>query len=327
VIRPEDDYFHERSDDPYWNESAWFGFNVPERQLTGWVYFYHRPNMNYSVGGMALWDPSGEHEWDCLYYDWSETVALPAGAEMFDFSLHNGLTVSCEQPLRSFTLAYDNHDCRLDLGWEAFMEPQEAMLNGVAGLPAGSDEWGRGHYEHGGHMRGTIRVEGEEIAVDCLSLRDHSWGPRRYTTNPRGDFASAFASEESGFCMFAGADLPRDEDPCSGVDDSMIFGWYLREGEASRLVSGTRNVTHRDDRGRPLRVVVDGKDELGRELHAQGECVNWLWWHGYPYLFQWWSMCNWEFDGQAAVGEEQDFFPLNQGRRYIRSLRSGVVAA
>lgn len=80
MIRPEDDLLHRSAngaDDPYWNESAWFGFTVPERTLTGWFYFYHRPNMGYTVGGVALWDPSGEHLWDCLHYDWGTTRQAP----------------------------------------------------------------------------------------------------------------------------------------------------------------------------------------------------------------------------------------------------------
>lgn len=43
MLRPEDDSFHRGSDDPWWNESAWFGFMVPERELSGYVYMYHRP--------------------------------------------------------------------------------------------------------------------------------------------------------------------------------------------------------------------------------------------------------------------------------------------
>jgi hypothetical protein len=323
LIRPEDDHFHQRSADPYWNESAWFGFNVPDRDITGWVYFFHRPNMNYSVGGVGIWDPSGQYEWDCLYYDWAETVALPPGADMFDFSLANGLTVACKQELQSFSLRYRGEGCELDLAFDAFLEPQEAARAGTPGLPSGSDEWGKGHYDQPGRIQGSVLLGNEHIEVDSLSLRDHSWGPRRYTTNPRGDFASAFASERAGFCMFAGSDQPRATDPCVGVADPMIFGWYLKDGESSRLVSGSRTVTRRDRRGRPLAVVLEGSDELGRKLHSEGSCRNWLFWHGYPYLYQFWCMAEWEFDGHRAIGEEQDFFPLQQARRYLRGLGDG----
>src|SRR5438552_1015337 len=65
MISPRDEYFHERSDDPHWNESGWFSFMVPERRLSGMVYCYHRPNLGYSTGGFAAWDPSGDrHDYD-----------------------------------------------------------------------------------------------------------------------------------------------------------------------------------------------------------------------------------------------------------------------
>ncbi|HVW32262.1 MAG TPA: hypothetical protein VHL53_06970, partial [Acidimicrobiia bacterium] len=66
LIRPQDDYFHKdiQTDDPFWNESAWFPFHVPERELCGFVYMNHRPNMNFSMTGVGLWDPTGEETYD-----------------------------------------------------------------------------------------------------------------------------------------------------------------------------------------------------------------------------------------------------------------------
>ena len=48
-----DEHFHARSDHPHWNESAWFGVVLPERRTTIYVYFFHRPNMNFPSGGMV----------------------------------------------------------------------------------------------------------------------------------------------------------------------------------------------------------------------------------------------------------------------------------
>jgi hypothetical protein len=321
VIGPEDDRLHRGSTDPYWNESAWFGFTVPEQLITGWVYFFHRPNMNYSVGGVALWDPSGENQWDCLYYDWGNTVPLPAGADMFDFTLENGLTVACRKPLESFKLDYVADGCTVDLTFDALREPQAAGRAGSEELPAGSDGWGKGHYNQPGRIQGSILLGDERIDVDSLYLRDRSWGVRRPAINPRGNFASAVASEgRSGFCVFAGSDLSLATDPCVGVPDLLLFGWYLRDGQTSRLVSATRTAVKRDEHGRLLRVVLEGVDELGRELHAVGRCRNWLRWQGYAAVLLLWSMTEWELDGQTVLGEEQDIFPLAQARRFFRGL-------
>jgi hypothetical protein len=318
MITPADDHFHRRSDDPYWNESAWFGFTVPERTLTGWFYFYHRPNMSYTVGGVALWDPSGENHSDCLYYNWGTPAAMPKDAEMYDFILDNGLSVRCREPLRAFDLGFHAEGCDVELAWDAINEPQSA-----GGLASGADQYGKGHYNQGGRMRGTISLASsgntDTLDIDCCYARDHSWGPRRITTNPRGDFASAVASEQSGFCVLAVSAQPVATDPCVGVDDPVVVGWYLKDGKSSLLRTAHRRVTERGPDGRPLKVEIHGTDELGRELQALGTCRNTLKWNGYAFMYMYWAYTEWEFDGQIVVGEEQDYFPIQQARRLLRS--------
>ena len=319
LISPEDDSFHRGPTDPYWNESAWFGFTVPERTLTGWVYFYHRPNMRYSVGGVALWDPSGENQVDCLYYDWGNTVPLPEGADMFDFSLDNGLTVACVKPLESFILDFAGAGCAVELRWDAVGEPQSAGKAEATTLPGGAGDWGKGHYNQPGRIHGTVTLGASTIEVDCLYLRDHSWGPRRPGAPPRGNFASVVASERSAFCVLAASDRAWADDPAVGVADPVAFGWYLRDGQACRLVSAHRTVTSRDGQGRPLEIVVEGTDELGRQLHAVGRTRNTLRWNGYAFLYMFWCLTEWEFDGHTAIGEEQDYFPIQQARQLLRA--------
>lgn len=168
-------------------------------------------------------------------------------------------------------------------------------------------------------MRGTVAIPGDTLDIDCFYARDHSWGPRRITTNPRGDFGSAVASERSGFCVLAVSDQPLATDPCVGVDDPVLVGWYLRDGESSLLRTAHRRVTSRGSDGRPLTVELHGTDEAGRELHALGTCRNTLKWTGYPFMYMYWCYTEWEFDGQVVVGEEQDYFPLQQARRMLRS--------
>jgi hypothetical protein len=318
MIRPEDDLLHRAApgfDDPYWNESAWFGFTVPERTLTGWFYFYHRPNMNYTVGGVALWDPSGENQADCLYYDWGTPIATPPGSEMYDFTLDTGLSVRCRKPLESFELELHNADIDVELTWDAVTEPQTAH---TGDMPAGANEFGKGHYNQAGRMRGTIRLPGDDLDIDCFYGRDHSWGPRRITTNPRGDFASAVASEQSGFLAMSVSNQPMATDPCVGVHDPVLFGWYLRDGKPSRLGDAHRTVTERGADGRPLKVEIHGTDDDGRELHALGTCRNTLKWYGYPFMYMYWAYTDWEFDGQVVAGEEQDYFPIQGARRMLR---------
>jgi len=56
-----DDLFHPPSnDDPFWTETCWFTFAIPERKLSGQLYPFFRPNQGVASGACILWDPSGE---------------------------------------------------------------------------------------------------------------------------------------------------------------------------------------------------------------------------------------------------------------------------
>ena len=92
------------------------------------------------------------------------------------------------------------------------------------------------------------------------------------------------------------------------------------------MYSGTRNVAERGEDGRPKLVILEGKDELGRELYAEGRCLNWLYWPGYPHFFQWWSLIRWEFDGVVGYGDLFDWFPARRMRSWTRSRKQVPVA-
>ena len=65
-----DDQFHPPADkdDPFWTETCWFTFTVPERRLSGQVYPFLRPNQNVTTLGVFLWDDNGAGQIiDCLY--------------------------------------------------------------------------------------------------------------------------------------------------------------------------------------------------------------------------------------------------------------------
>lgn len=324
MIKPADDYFHPRNDDPHWNESGWFGFNVPERKINGWLYMYHRPNMNYTLGGVAVWDPSGEQTWDCLFHDWHHTMALEPGANMFDFKAENSLTVECVRPLQQFRFGYDAEGCQLELEWNAFMEPPAH-----SGLASIAKDWGGGHFEQGGRMKGRVILDslgGEELEINCWSNRDHSWGPRRITPQtPRGDFPWAIASENHAFHLTVRGELDPADDPVDGSVESILCGWYMRDGEVAAVNSGTRRCVERGADGRPIRVVLEATDSLGREFKAEGKCVNWLHWPGYPHYFQWWSLAEWQFDGVTAWGDISDWYPTHQSRRWLRNRKNVAV--
>ena len=63
-----DDEFHPpTSDDPFWTETCWFTFTVPERRLSGQLYPFFRTNQGVLAGGVFFWDQIGMSAADATY--------------------------------------------------------------------------------------------------------------------------------------------------------------------------------------------------------------------------------------------------------------------
>ncbi|MDX2277897.1 MAG: hypothetical protein NW206_20800 [Hyphomonadaceae bacterium] len=311
MILDTDDSFHPNGGDPHWNESTWLPIMVPEKRLSGWIYFFHRTTLGYTIGGVAAWDPSGEEMWNCRVYDWGIPYPTPPNADMYDFKLPNSLTVRTIEPMRSYQFGYDSFGCKMDLRWDATMQPHNT------GFPDHSKEWGSSHFEQCGRMTGTIVLDGETLDVNCWSNRDRSWGPREVKINPRGDFPWAVASEGHSFHATAMTRLPPSNDPVDGVVDPIVAGWYLRDGELAALKEGRRSVSRAPD-GRVQTVRIEAVDAMGRPLLAEGRTVNWFRWTGLP-VFNYFCLTDWNLNGEQAWGEVQDFFPIPQFRQFARS--------
>ena len=329
AVMPEDDLFHPRNDDPYWNESTYVSFIVPERNIQGMFYFYFRPNMNLVVAGPVMWDHTGEDVYNCLYYGWDQHLAMPSDADMYNFTLSNSLTCTMVAPQKEYRLGYDRHGVKIDLSWTALAEPHYMKLTksgdenpGIKNWVAKEGDFSVGHYEQAGWFKGTVDIEGDRIEIDCGALRDRGWGPRHADIKDplRAGWPYVFASAESGWHLYdPQTTLSFDEDPIEGTTETVTTGFYIRDGIKAQVVEGTRKAERGRD-GRVLTQVIDCVDELGRELHAVGQSMNWLKWPLNSDIINWWSMVRWEYDGQVVYGEDVDFMTFRHYRRYWRRL-------
>jgi hypothetical protein len=100
-----------------------------------------------------------------------------------------------------------------------------------------------------------------------------------------------------------------------------IHGSYMVDGVWSRMASGERSVVERDDEGFPERVVFDGVDELGREIHAEGRTRNSLGFLINPNLYSINCLTEWTFNGVTAWGEDHDNYSFPAARRMLRAAR------
>jgi len=302
------------ADDPYWSESSWFSWAIPERRINGFFYYHFRPNMRCLLGGPAMWDGSGGHAWDCLYYDWQLMRPLPAGTYGVDYNKYAfetpwGMSVTTLEPMRRYRLGYARNGFRLDLEFEGVAPPN------VIGDTSRGDmkDAYRLHFEQPGRIRGTVELDGEVYAVDCYGIRDGSHGRRNLDLHPPGGYTWSTADAGHGWHILA-----PDKAWSWERELPAVGGYILRDGTIAPLASGLRRVVERSG-ARPEVVEVELVDTLGRRLEARGRAVTAAEWILFPDHAQWWTLFEWEYDGfRGAVGEDQEYYALDDFRRWHR---------
>lgn len=300
------DYFGAgRTDNPYWNESVWFSFSIPERHIHGMIQYYFRPNMGMLNGGPCMWDPSGTFQWNCLYYNWSHLQAMPIDAAKFDMQARNSLKVQMIEPLQRYKIDYDKEGFELDLTWEA-IAPVHELRTG----DAGQQSTAKFHIEQAGRMTGSIRRHGKAYAVDCFSMRDTSYGAREYESLARGGYFWGIAKDSAFHALCMGA----------GREANCIGGFIWKDGRLGSLVSGKRTILRYGDFG-PSQVLFEGVDQLGRAIETTGTIDPGLIFTGYTDHTVVWSLSKWAWDDATLWGDNQEFAPSEWFRQMARGER------
>ncbi len=305
-LPPADRFGEGRDANPYWNESVWFSVSIPERHIHGMIQYYFRPNMGMLNGGPVLWDPSGNFQWNCLYYNWSHLQAMPAGAEKFDMTARNSLSVKVLEPLTRYKIDYDKEGFQLDLEWQA-IGPMHELKTGDAGQSATA----KFHIEQPGRMKGTIRRHGQEFRVDCFSMRDTSYGARDYESLASGGYFWGISADSSFHALCMGT--ARN----GGREANCIGGYIMKDGEMASMASGKRTILEYGQFG-PSKVMFEGTDKLGRTMRATGIVDPGLIFTGYTDHSVVWSLTEWDWEGVTHWGDNQEFSPAEPFRQMAR---------
>ncbi|WP_416899457.1 MAG: hypothetical protein ACMVY4_07025 [Minwuia sp.] len=309
-FRPEDDSFHfDVMDDDWWaTETAWFSFHHPERKLGGWFYSMFRPNIGIVSGGAWIWDETAHLPWEVPFSSNYTALPIPKDQDLTDIKLPTGVSMRMLEPCTSYALGYDDNRRGLfsaDLRFDAVMPPEPLT---AAGSTFGSAH----HYDQFGRVHGEIVLHGERIAIDCLGMRDRTWGRRPENRPRQAGYITGMADPDTGFLAVTNSGEERDE---------AAYGFLRRDGRTVPLASGWRTGERDAATGVSTSVEMHLTDQEGRELVANGEAVSRIIINRHTFI-DINSLIRWDCGGDGiAWGEEQDMWPMHRFEKMMRAKR------
>jgi len=313
VFTPQDDDFHfaELGGDWWATETAWFSFHHPERRLGGWLYTLARPNIGTVAGGCWIWDDTAHLPWEVLYSANYSALPLPRGQSLTDCRLPTGVSIRMITPCTSYALGYeDGERLRADLRFDGVMPPEPLTA-------AGSTFGGAHHFDQLGRVTGEIVLQGERIGIDCVAMRDRTWG-RRPEDRPRQ--AAYLTGAADGSHGFLAVTSPRPE------GDRVAYGFLRRDGRTASLAEGERRVERDPATGWITRVTLEARDAGGHALRATGVPVSRIVINRHTFIDVN-TLMRWDLDGALAWGEDQDMWPVHRWARMRRDQRAGGQGA
>jgi hypothetical protein len=161
ALRPEpsDEGRHEPGPDELWNESWYFDAISEDQSLGVYMRLGLYPNLGVSWITGYVCGPARE---PVALVDFE--APLPDGDDLTVQSGGLKLTLRCDDALSRFTVLTESADVALDLTWETHGEPYAYRVATRYEIPC--------------RVAGRVRVGDEELELNGVGQRDHSWGTR-----------------------------------------------------------------------------------------------------------------------------------------------------
>jgi len=307
VFTARDDRFHfdEMGDDWWATETAWFSFHHPALKLGGWFYTLARPNVGTLQGGAWVWDDSAHLPWEALYCANYSALPIPPDQDLAECRLPTGVSIKVIEPGASYALGYaDGTRFVADLRFDAVMPPR--ALTAV-----GSTFGNAHHFDQFGRVHGHIVLHGESIAIDCIAMRDRTWGRRPEDRPRQAAYVTGASGPNDGFLAVTNV---RD-----GIE-TVAYGFLRAKGRNANLVAGSRIVERDPHQGWITSIRIEATDTLDRHLSAVGEPVSRLIVNRHTFIDVN-SLVRWTIDGAIGWGEDQDMWPVHRWAARQRAAR------
>jgi hypothetical protein len=265
-----------------------------------------RPNIGTVAGGAWVWDDTADLPWEARYSTNYATLRLPEGADLADIQLPTGVRQRVIRPLAEYEIGYDDPGrLEIRLTFTAVIPP----------VPLIATQFSYGHASHFdqiGRVVGHLDLYGERIPIDCLAMRDRSWGLRVEHRPRQTAYVTGVASDAHGFLALSEAG-----DEVAEVS----HGFLLRDGTVAQLEHGRRMVDRDPRTGHTAQILIEAVDSEGRQLEACGHPVSRIIINRHSMIDSN-SLMEWTVNGEQGWGEDQDLWPVHSWAEFRRAARA-----
>jgi hypothetical protein len=218
-------------------------------------------------------------------------VPLDADAGLERLSLP-GLDATVDEPLRQWTVRFDDGPHGFDLTFEATAAPADLEASETAAQAGGMEG-----YEQLCRVRGTVRADGTAHEVRCLGQRGHAWGEPDWERIDSTRTLAAWLEDGSGILLTAVR-------PAGAGDHERDATWAAVIGPAGTLrVDEPRLSTTYDEAGRQrsagLELWVGEQDAYPRRASGEVVCGSTL---DLGQLRLDCAFLRWHMEGRSGIG-------------------------
>ena len=274
MLSAKDDLLHDPGTERLFTETNWFGFiNVEQEEVSFGVYVGFKPNLGLCYSWIAAFRGFHPHHASIEYFDRRQFMPVPTVTES-GYELDNGLRVEFVEPLEKFHITYSDtaRNFAIDVEWSAICPPSE---------------WAKsGHFDHFGHVTGTLTLDGRTYPVDTFAQRDHSWsvrGDESLPAVPPKPFAWVWGAFSENFAFQSAANWTLTTD-AGGSDTHSGTPVHAGGGEqASWLWDGDNidyttevnfEITKWEGSLRPTAARIAFRTESGKSYSFDGKVVS-----------------------------------------------------
>lgn len=209
-----DEYMHEPTDHPQFNESAYYNFVDGDSGFAVLIRMGNRVNEGHAEVTVLIYLPGGRaairfdrapihsnDRFEAAGLKFEVVEPLKRMRVTFDgtaYLLAKGTDL--EEPKRAFTTS-PQVPVTLDLRYENVV-PVYGLGDG-SGIQGAEETIAVGHYQGPCAVRGWIEIDGKRHDVDSLGFRDHSWGPRKWQGPWFWRWISCMVDERNGFVAWS----------------------------------------------------------------------------------------------------------------------------